>query len=71
MKGLAAEQTFPNPKQTTSPYTLTLPAEDKPAKLICDLQSMGHYEEKNIQLHVNMDDLQAHQTIVYEMVLDS
>ena len=32
---------------------------------------MGHYEEKNIKLKVNMEELVAHQTLVFEMVLDS
>ena len=50
---------------------MNLPEENRPAKLICDLQSIGHYQEKNIQLHVNLEDLEANQTIVYEMVLDS
>ena len=32
---------------------------------------MGHYSEKNLKLKVNMDELLAHQSIVYEMVMDS
>ena len=32
---------------------------------------MGHYQEKNIKLKVDMAELAAAGTIVYEMVLDS
>jgi len=32
---------------------------------------MGHYQEKNIKLKVEMAELAAAGTIVYEMVLDS
>ena len=32
---------------------------------------MGHYAEKDIKLKVNMEELVAHQRIVYEMVMDS
>lgn len=32
---------------------------------------MGHYQEKNLTIKVNMADLIASQSIVYECVMDS
>ena len=32
---------------------------------------MGNYNEKSLNLKVNMDELAQHQTIIYEMVMDS
>ena len=32
---------------------------------------MGHYEEKPIKIDVNMEELRAQKTIMYEMVMDS
>ena len=32
---------------------------------------MGHYQEKNLKLKVDMDELQAHRSIMYEMSMDS
>jgi len=32
---------------------------------------MGHYNEKSLRLTINIEELLAHNCIVYEMVLDS
>ena len=32
---------------------------------------MGNYREKNLTLKVDMDELQAHRSIMYEMSMDS
>ena len=59
----------PNTKQ---PYKFTLPAENARTETFqVDMQFMGHYEEKNLRLNVNMAELVEYQTIVYEMVMDS
>ena len=61
--------TGPNSKQ---PYKFTLPAADARTETFeVDLQFMGHYQEKNMRIKVAMDALTEHQTIVYEMVMDS
>ena len=61
--------TGPNAKQ---PYKFTLPAADARTETFeVELQFMGHYQEKNMRIKVAMDALAEHQTIVYEMVMDS
>ena len=63
--------TFPSDKQTKQPYRTTIPEEAKIEQFKVELQSMGHYAEKNITITVNMEELQHMKTIMYEMNMDS
>ena len=54
------------------PYTFDLPAAGVPdQKFQIELQFMGHYNERNVKLTINMEELTTLQSIVYEMVMDS
>ena len=63
--------TFPSDNQKKQPYKSTIPEEAKVEQFKVELQSMGHYAEKNITLTVNMEELQNMRTIMYEMNMDS
>ena len=59
----------PNAKQ---PYKFALPAADaRTQSFQVNLNFMGNYNEKSLNLKVSMDELMQHQTIVYEMVMDA
>ena len=62
-------KSFPSNAQKKQPYKYTLPSQ--PEQFQVELQFMGHYREKNIRLKINLAELQANQTLVYEMVMDS
>ena len=73
VSGLAPNATrdFPSAQQKQQPYTFKLPEQAPPEKVTLNLEFMGHYEERPINIDVNIADLQAHESIVYEMVMDS
>lgn len=48
-------QTFPSRVQAKQPYKVTLPEKQRPSTLDIELQFMGHYQEKNIKLKIDLD----------------
>merc|ERR1712060_284674 len=64
-----APKVFPSEVQKKQPYKYTLPSEVD--QFSVEFESMGHYNEKNIRVKVNMAELLQHQSLVYEMVMDS
>ena len=74
LQGLAAaDKVFPSQQQAKQPYKMTIPAERRPEQFKVDLTFMGHYQEKNIVLDVNLEELAnaPGNSIMYEMVMDS
>ena len=75
VQGLAAaDKVFPSQVQAKQPYRMTIPTErPRPDQFRVDLQFMGHYQEQNLVLDVNFEELQnaPGQSIMYEMVMDS
>ena len=68
----AADKVFPSQVQAKQPYKMTIP-EQRPEAFKIDLQFMGHYQEQNLVLDVNLEELanSPGQSIMYEMVMDS
>ena len=64
-----AAKVFPSEAQKKQPYKYTLPGQAE--QFTVELEFMGHYNEKNLTIKVNQEELQAHQSLVYEMVMDS
>ena len=50
---------------------LALPEANRPEKIDLTLEFMGHYSENKLKLTVNLEELIANGSIVYEMVMDS
>lgn len=67
-----ADKVFPSQVQAKQPYKMTIP-EARPEQFQLDLTFMGHYQEQNIVLDVNLEELtnSPGQSIMYEMVMDS
>ena len=61
---------FPSQAQKKQPYKYSLP-QDRPDSFKVELKFMGHYQEKNIKLTVNLQELETFGSIMYEMVMDS
>ena len=64
---------FPTLKQTKQPYKMKLPRDLYPKELKLDMTFMGHYEEQNLVLTIDIRALKkaASRSIMYEMVMDS
>jgi len=61
---------FPSQAQAKQPYKYTVPSNEVEDFHI-ELESMGHYHEKNLKVKINMAELQAAQSLTYECVMDS
>ena len=68
----AADKVFPSQVQTKQPYRMTIP-ENRPQAFKLDLTFMGHYQEQNIVLDINLEELAnaPGQSFMYEMVMDT